>query len=71
MEYDDFFTIDILSVDMLTGVWIGAPLVIALEKGYQYYDDNAGGSLPYRLVLNICGDCTNLGSNTVLDFWED
>lgn len=69
MECDDFFTPDILSVDMLTGAWTGSPLVRALDDGFQFYDRDADP--PYRLVFDVCGDCTNLGNNNVPDFWED
>jgi hypothetical protein len=66
---DDFFKPDILTVDPLSGIWTGSPLVQAINDGFQYFDSE--GDLPYRLVLNVCGDCTNLGSNTVPDFWEE
>ena len=69
MACDDFFTPDILSVDMLTGAWTGSPLVRALDDGFQFYDRDADPH--YRLVFDVCGDCTNLGNNNVPDFWED
>ena len=65
---DNFFEPVILTKD-LAGNWTGSPLVQALNDGFQYYDNQ--GELPYRLVLNVCGDCTNIGDNTVPDFWED
>ena len=36
---DDFFTPDILRVDLLSGTWLGSPLVEAIENGFQYYDN--------------------------------
>lgn len=66
---DDFFTPDILRVDPLSGTWLGSPLVEAIENGFQYFDNE--GDIPYRLVLNVCGDCTFLGDNEVPEFWED
>lgn len=69
IECDDYFKPDILTVDPLSGIWTGSPLVQAIEDGFQYFDDE--GSPPYRLVLNVCGDCTFLGDNTVPDFWVD
>ena len=69
IQCDDFFKPDLLTVDFLSGTWTGSPLVQDLNKGYQYYDNE--GEPPYRLVLNVCGDCTYLGNNEVPDFWED
>lgn len=66
---DEFFTPPILTVDPLSGIWLNSPLVNALNDGFQYYDDNAYP--PYRLVHNVCGDCTNLGEISVPDFWEE
>jgi hypothetical protein len=66
---DDFFKPDILTVDPLSGIWTGSPLVQAINDGFQYFDNE--GDPPYRLVLNVCGDCTNLGSNEIPDFWID
>jgi hypothetical protein len=66
---DDFFKPDILTVDPLSGIWTGSPLVQAINDGFQYFDNE--GDPPYRLVLNVCGDCTNLGSNEIPDFWEE
>jgi hypothetical protein len=66
---DDFFKPDILTVDPLSGIWTGSPLVQAINEGFQYFDNE--GDPPYRLVLNVCGDCTNLGSNEIPDFWID
>ncbi|PTM08580.1 MAG: hypothetical protein DA407_07705 [Bacteroidetes bacterium] len=69
VQCDDFFTPDVLTVDILSGIWTGSPLVQALNNGFQYFDNQ--GEIPYRLVLNVCGDCTNLGSNEIPDFWEE
>jgi len=69
VECDDFFEPDPLTVDILSGIWTGSPLVQALDNGFQFFDNQ--GDLPYRLVLNVCGDCTNLGSNEIPDFWEE
>ena len=69
VQCDDFFKPDILTVDILSGIWTGSPLVQAINDGFQYFDSE--GDPPYRLVLNVCGDCTNLGNNTVPDFWVD
>jgi hypothetical protein len=69
VQCDNFFKPDILTVDFLTGTWSGSPLVQAINNGFQYFDNE--GDPPYRLVLNVCGDCTNLGSNEIPDFWID
>ena len=66
---DDFFKPDLLTVDILSGIWTGSPLIQAINDGFQYFDDD--GDPPYRLVLNVCGDCTFLGETEVPDFWID
>jgi hypothetical protein len=69
MACDDFFTPDLLTIDFLSGIWTASPLVQAVNEGFQYYDDEA--EPPYRLVFNVCGDCTYLGSNSEPEFWEE
>ncbi|MEZ4797681.1 MAG: DUF4249 domain-containing protein [Flavobacteriaceae bacterium] len=68
---DDFFEPSPVRTDMLTGDWLNSPLADDVKyRGYQYFD-NQGESFPYRLVLNICGDCTFAGDNEEPDFWVD
>ncbi|MCB0463110.1 MAG: DUF4249 domain-containing protein [Flavobacteriaceae bacterium] len=68
---DDFVEPAPIAVDMLSGIWNSSPLADAVKyRGYQYFDDQ-GELYPYRLVVNICGDCTFLGDNEEPDFWVD
>ena len=69
---DDFHIPDVIRADPLTGIWLSSPLADDIKyRDYQYFDDNQGGYLPYRLVVNVCGDCTFLGDNEVPDFWVE
>ncbi|MFL1896566.1 DUF4249 domain-containing protein [Aquimarina sp. 2-A2] len=46
-----------------------SPLVDALDTGlYKWAGEYEG---PYTLVPKPCGDCTELGSNIVPEFWKD
>lgn len=68
---DDFVEPAPITIDILTGIWTSSPLADDVKyRGYQYFD-NQGEAYPYRLVLNVCGDCTFLGDNEVPDFWID
>jgi hypothetical protein len=68
----DFIIPDVIKVDLLTGTWLSSPLADDVKyRNHQYFDENVGGSVPYRLVFDICGDCTFLGENIVPDFWEE
>lgn len=69
---DDYVSPPPVRTDPLTGDWLSSPLADDLKfRDYQYFDDNPGGYLPYRLVISVCGDCTFLGDNEVPDFWEE
>lgn len=68
----DFIIPDVIKADIATGIWLSSPLADDIKyRNHQYFDENVGGSYPYRLVFDICGDCTFLGDNTVPDFWVD
>ena len=68
---DDFQEPAPVRADPLTGDWLSSPLADDVKyRGYQYFDDQ-GEAYPYRLVLNVCGDCTFVGDNVEPDFWVD
>jgi len=72
---DDFFIPGLIVEDLDHNV-ISSPLIDALDAGYQFYIDNEEGfsifeSGPFILVLEPCGDCTVLGSNSVPEFWSE
>ena len=55
----------------------GSPLSDAITSGSMKFvsengsPDTGFGYAPYVMVFSPCGDCTELGSNIVPDFWED
>lgn len=55
----------------------GSPLSDAITSGSMKFvsengnPDTGFGFAPYIMVFSPCGDCTELGSNVVPDFWED
>ena len=55
----------------------GSPLSDAIVSGSMKFvsengnPDTGFGYAPYVMVFSPCGDCTELGSNIVPDFWED
>jgi len=65
----DFYIPDLLTVDILSGIWTASPLIQALNDGYQYYNDFTLSI--HTVVYQECGNCTFLGNNVVPDFWED
>ncbi len=84
IEHADFFPegslppfvdeCDILAPDLF--LFGFSPLIDALNTGLFVFegfnDDNApDGQGPYKLVPKICGDCRELGSSEVPDFWEE
>jgi len=72
---DDYFTPKYIASESHDAVPPVSPLINALLEGMEYYGiaesfyDAEGDAAPFVLVRPECGNCNNLGSNIVPDFW--
>jgi len=73
---DDYFAPPLIKTDSENNVF-GSPLFEALNVGMQFLEVNDATNPnilltgPFRLVIQPCGDCTVLGSNSVPAFWSE
>ena len=62
---------------LTNGMGDACPLISAIKSGFYKYagpntdPDPVLGEGDFDLVIKACGDCTELGSNVVPDFWEE